>query len=38
MIKKLIFSIGVMKLGTGTNSTTRNPLVILLTTGHYIFK
>jgi hypothetical protein len=37
MIKKFIFSIGVMKLGTGTNSTTRNSLVILLTSGHYIF-
>ena len=38
MIKKFIFSFGVMKLGTGTNSTTRNSVVILLTTGHYILQ
>src|SRR5438477_224877 len=38
MMKKFILSIGVMKLGTGTNSTTGNSLVTLSTTGHSFFE
>jgi hypothetical protein len=38
MMKKFILSIGVMKLGTGTNSTTGNSLVTLSTTGHLFFE
>jgi hypothetical protein len=38
MIENFIFGIGVMKLGTGTNSTMGNSLVTLLTSGHSFFE